>query len=74
MSSCSSALHRDTAPEIPDVALCIHTRRGQEMGRTMYDWFATGTTIHPEVEGRDVGPHDELLDLYLELDPPRPIE
>jgi len=64
------ALHHDTAPTIPDVALCIHTRRGQEMGRTMYDWFATGTQIHPEVADRNVGPRDELLEMYLELDPP----
>jgi len=64
------ALHNDVAPEIPDVALCIHTRRGQEMGRTMYDWFATGTRIEPELEGRDVGPRDELLELYRVLDPP----
>ncbi len=64
------ALHRDTAPTIPDVALCIHTRRGQEMGQTMYDWFATGTKIEPEVVDRDVGPRDELLAMYLELDPP----
>lgn len=64
------ALHEDTAPVVPDVALCVHTRRGQEMGRTMYDWFATGTKIHPEVPDRDVGPRDRLLELYLELDPP----
>ena len=64
------ALHEDTPPVIPDVALCIHTRRGQELGRTMYDWFATGTAIHPEVPNREVGPRDRLLDLYLELDPP----
>lgn len=64
------ALHEDTPPVIPDVALCIHTRRGQELGRTMYDWFATGTAIHPEVPNRQVGPRDRLLDLYLELDPP----
>ena len=64
------ALHEDTPPVVPDVALCIHTRRGQELGRTMYDWFATGTAIHPEVPNRQVGPRDRLLDLYLELDPP----
>ncbi|MEM9132930.1 MAG: hypothetical protein AAF962_18710 [Actinomycetota bacterium] len=64
------ALHQETAPTIPDAALCIHTRRGQELGRTMYDWFATGTTIHPEVTDRDVGPRDELSALYLRLDPP----
>ncbi|MFK8026405.1 MAG: hypothetical protein AB8G26_20795 [Ilumatobacter sp.] len=64
------ALHEDRAPEIPDVALCIHTRRGQEMGRTMYDWFATGTEIHPELDGRDVAARDELLELYRQLDPP----
>lgn len=64
------ALHNETAPTVPDVALCIHTRRGQEMGRTMYDWFATGTAIEPEVPNRDVRARDELLAMYLELDPP----
>jgi MgsA AAA+ ATPase C terminal len=64
------ALHEETPPVIPDVALCIHTRRGQEMGRTMYDWFATGTEIHPEVPDRDIAARDRLLALYLELDPP----
>lgn len=62
------ALHQERPPEIPDVALCIHTRRGQEMGRTMYDWFATGTEIVPEVPDRDTGPRDELLELYRQLD------
>lgn len=64
-------LHEEREPDIPDVALCIHTRRGQEMGRTMYDWFATGTHIEPEVSGRDVSARDELLDVYRRLDPPR---
>lgn len=65
-------LHEELAPEIPDEALCVHTRRGQEAGRTMYDWFVTGTAITPEREGRDVSWRDRLVDIYHRLDPPRP--
>lgn len=64
------ALHTDAVPEIPDDARCVHTRSGQEMGRTMYDWFVTGTTIAPEVADRDVTARDLLADLYLRIDPP----
>ena len=63
-------LHEELAPDIPDQALCIHTRRGQEMGRTMYDWFVTGTLIEPEVQGRDVSWRDRLVEIYRRLDPP----
>ncbi len=63
-------LNEDRPAVIPDEALCIHTRRGQEMGRTMYDWYTTGTVIEPEVEGRDHTWRDHLFDLYLRLDPP----
>jgi len=64
------ALLRDLVPDIPDEARCVHTRAGQEAGRTMYDWFLTGTAVEPEVPGRDTAYRDQLLDLYLALDPP----
>ena len=57
-------------PEIPDEARCVHTRAGQEAGRTMYDWFVTGTAVEPEVPGRDTSWRDRLAELYLRLDPP----
>jgi len=66
------ALLTDAVPEIPDEARCVHTRAGQEAGRTMYDWFLTGTAVEPEVPDRDVTYRDQLLDLYLRLDPPAP--
>lgn len=64
------ALHADAAPEIPDDARCVHTRAGQELGRTMYDWFVTGTAISPEAPDRDLSAHDLLPDLYFRIDPP----
>jgi hypothetical protein len=64
-------LREDRVPDIPDEALCIHTRRGQELGRTLHDWFVTGTRITPEVEGRDTSWHEYLEELYARLDPPR---
>jgi len=66
------AMLRDLVPEIPDEARCVHTRAGQEAGRTMYDWFLTGTAVDPEVADRETSYRDQLLELYRELDPPRP--
>ena len=63
-------LHQDLVPDIPDEAVCIHTRRGQELGRTMFDWYTTGAVIEPEVPDRDHAWRDQLADLYLRLDPP----
>jgi replication-associated recombination protein RarA len=64
-------MHEERVPDIPDEAICVHTRRGQEMGRGMYDWFVTGTRVSPEVEGRDTSYRDHLVELYRRLDPPR---
>lgn len=62
-------LHEELAPEIPDEAIDIHTRRGQEAGRTMSDWFLTGTAIEPETPGRDTSWRERLVDVYQRLDP-----
>jgi replication-associated recombination protein RarA len=43
----------ETLPEIPDFALDMHTRRGQELGRD-YRWFVEeASKVAPEIEGRD---------------------
>jgi replication-associated recombination protein RarA len=43
----------ETLPEIPDFALDMHTRRGQELGRD-YRWFVEeASRVAPEIEGRD---------------------
>lgn len=62
-------LHHGLTPSIPDEALFVHTRRGQEMGRTMEDWFRDGTVIAPEVDGRDRTWNEHLHVLSRELDP-----
>ncbi len=43
----------EALPEIPDFALDMHTRRGQELGRD-YRWFVEeASRVAPEVTGRD---------------------
>ncbi len=63
-------LHEELTPDIPDAAIDIHTKRGQLLGRTMSDWYATGTFVEPEVAGRDQVWRERLADIYLRLDPP----
>lgn len=49
-------MHRINAgilPEIPDYALDAHTRRGQEMGRTVEDFWNINSLLENELEGRD---------------------
>jgi hypothetical protein len=58
-------------PDIPDEARCVHTRAGQEAGRTMHDWFVTGSAVEPEADGRDTTYRDRLEALYRQLDPPK---
>jgi len=65
-------LHEELVPEIPDEARCVHTRAGQEAGRTMEDWFRDGTAIDPEVADRDHSFHDRLRELYHRIDPSPP--
>jgi replication-associated recombination protein RarA len=40
-------------PEIPDEAIDVHTRRGQELGRTVADWWQAGAASVGEVADRD---------------------
>ena len=63
-------LHQELVPDIPDEAVCIHTRRGQELRRTMYDWYNTGAQIEPQAAGRDHAWGNQLAEMYLRLDPP----
>jgi hypothetical protein len=60
----------DVVPTIPDDAICVHTRAGQERGETMYTWFLGTLETAPEAPDRDLSYRDALVDLYLELDPP----
>jgi replication-associated recombination protein RarA len=40
-------------PEIPDAALDMHTRRGQEMGRDYRFFMEEASRVEPEMKGRD---------------------
>jgi hypothetical protein len=40
-------------PEIPDFALDMHTRRGQEMGRDYRHFLEQASRVEPEIENRD---------------------
>ncbi len=56
-------IQADRPFEIPDYALDVHTRRGQQAGRTVDDFWADGSIISPEREGRDTSVRDEILRL-----------
>jgi len=46
-------LNNGRLPEFPDWALDVHTRRGQEMGRTVEDFWTTHSHVENELPGRD---------------------
>ena len=49
--------------EIPAYALDVHTRRGQESGRTVAEFWTDGAVVTNERPGRDTSVRDELLRL-----------
>lgn len=50
-----SAVDRSEArPEILDVMLDMHTRRGQAMGRDFRHWFREGARVENEIPNRDL--------------------
>lgn len=44
----------EASPEVFDVALDMHTRRGQEMGRDFSHWFSEGAQVSNEIPDRDL--------------------
>jgi hypothetical protein len=54
----------DVRPEVPDVALDVHTRRGQLMGRGLVHFLAEGAQVANEVPDRDLTYRKRLLALY----------
>jgi replication-associated recombination protein RarA len=64
-----AALERGGRPEIPDHALDMHTRRGQQLGRSIEHFLTEGARVHPELETRERRWRAELLaDLGLPPD------
>src|SRR5579875_158454 len=50
-------------PQVPDVALDMHTRRGRELGRDIFHFLHEGAIVNPEWEGRDRSYRERLLAL-----------
>lgn len=48
-------------PQIPDHALDMHTRRGQEMGRDLLHFLETGAYVNNEIPNRDKTYRDWLV-------------
>lgn len=48
-------------PEIPDVALDMHTRRGQEMGRDYSFFMSEASKVIPEINDKDQSYRDWIM-------------
>jgi replication-associated recombination protein RarA len=51
----------ERSPQIPDYALDMHTRRGQEMGRGVLHFLEEAALVENELPGRDTTYRDRLL-------------
>ena len=51
------------APEIPDYAIDMHTKRGQEMGRGIAHFYEEASRVVPEKADRNTSYRDHLLEL-----------
>ena len=51
----------ETAVSVPDYALCVHTRAGQEMGRDLLQWWRNGAVVENELESADHSYRDQLI-------------
>jgi replication-associated recombination protein RarA len=56
----------DEAPEIPDYAVDMHTKRGQEMGRDIAHFFNEASKVAPEKPDRNTTYRERLLRLLDE--------
>jgi replication-associated recombination protein RarA len=52
---------RDHAPEIPDFAIDMHTRRGWEMGRGYEHFMTEASRIENVIEDRDTSYRDRIM-------------
>jgi replication-associated recombination protein RarA len=53
---------------VPDYALCVHTKAGQEMGRGLMQWWENGALVNNELETADHSYRDELIEIHRALD------
>jgi hypothetical protein len=52
---------RDHAPEVPDFAIDMHTRRGWEMGRGYEHFMSEASRVENEIPNRDTTWRDRIL-------------
>lgn len=55
-------------PEIPDYALDMHTRRGQELGRGVQHFLSEAARLDPELPDRDTTYRERLIVLLADRD------
>ena len=53
-------------PQIPDYAIDKHTLQGQQEGRNEDDFYAEGSKVYPEWEGRDKTYRERILKILAE--------
>jgi len=53
---------------VPDHALCVHTRAGQELGRDLAHWWDHGAVVDPELPTADHTYRDALISLCHRAD------
>lgn len=53
----------ETVVSVPDYALCVHTKAGQEMGRGLLHWWENGAKVNNELDTADHSYRDRLLDI-----------
>jgi hypothetical protein len=51
------------AVAVPDYALCVHTRAGQELGRGLLHWWENGAEVRDELRSADHAYRDALVSL-----------
>lgn len=59
----SRAVESGLRPEIPDYALDVHTKRGQQLGRGLQHFLQEGAKVAPELTEDDSPWRQRLLDL-----------
>ncbi|MAU13477.1 MAG: AAA family ATPase [Anaerolineaceae bacterium] len=57
------SLDHDIVPTIPDYALDMHTRRGQEMERDFLHFLTVAAKVEPEIPNRDRTYLDRLIEI-----------
>lgn len=57
------AVQNGTVPTIPDYAIDMHTKRGQEMGRDFLHFLTEASKVEPEIANRDRTYLNKLIEM-----------